>query len=220
MPLERHPADFPVLTGEDLAAWADVPAAVASDAMGRARTMAAAIKPLKPGTRLLGQARTVRVPVGDNTAIHVAVALARPGEILVVDAGGHEETTVWGGILTQAAQARGIVGVVVDGGTRDAAEIAASGFAFYCRSVSPRGGQKGGSGMVDGPLAVGGVDLASGDLVVGDDDGIAIVPLARQAAVLAEVKAVLKREETLLSAIAEGRTTAEILGITIPDVNS
>ena len=117
MPLYRQSVSFVRLDEDSLAAWREIPAAVASDCMNRAQTMAAVMKPLAPGMRLCAQARTVACMVGDNGPIHAAVRQIEPGhgEALIVAAGGYSDTAVWGGLLTQAAMARGIAGVVVDG---------------------------------------------------------------------------------------------------------
>ncbi len=128
MPLQRHAVDFETLTPETLAEWRDIPPAIVSDCMNRTHVMSAAIKPVKPGTRLLGQARTVTAMIGDNSISHAAIALAENGEVLVIDAGGHDDVAVWGGIMTRAAMKRGIAGVVIDAAIRDAAEIRELGF--------------------------------------------------------------------------------------------
>ena len=120
MPLQRHATDFENLAPETLAAWREIPPAIVSDCMNRTHFMAAAIKPLKPGTVLAGQARTVTSMVGDNGISHAALALVNKGEVLVIDAGGYQDVAVWGSIMTHAAMARGIAGVVIDGAVRDA----------------------------------------------------------------------------------------------------
>ena len=216
MPTTRHPATFRSLTAAELTLWRGTSTAGASDAMDRSQAMSGAIKPVKPGLSLCGQARTVQAMVGDNSALHLAVSLARPGEVLVIDAGGHEDTAVWGDILTSAAIARGIAGVVIDGATRDVARIRELGFALFCRAIVPRGPHKGFGGVIDGPVAVGGVPVGPGDLVLGDDDGVAVVPLARLAAVRSALDAIVEKERQLLAGVAAGRSTAQLLGIAQP----
>ena len=107
MAIYHNDAGFERLAQEALAAWRGVPPAIASDCMNRAQIMASAIKPLSAGMALCGQARTVQCMVGDNSAIHAAMRLIRPGEILVIAAGGHRGTALWGGLLTQEAQRLG-----------------------------------------------------------------------------------------------------------------
>ncbi len=121
----------------ELAAWRDMPAAIISDEVNRTGTMHTAIAPLRPGMGFAAQALTVHTMVGDNVTLHYAVTAAWPGCALVVDARGHADTALWGAILTEAAKARGVVALVIDGGVRDAAELRASGMAVYARGIVP-----------------------------------------------------------------------------------
>lgn len=179
--------------------------------------MAPDIRPLKTGIRLAGHARTVQGPPGDNAAVHAAAALVGPAEVLVIDAGGFTDVAVWGGVLTTIARRRGLAGVVLDGATRDSAEVLESGFALFCRAITPRSGSKLAVGAIDGPVSVGGVIVRCGDLIVGDDDGVVVVPYDEIGATLGKVKAAVDREKEILAAIDRGRTSAEILGIAIPE---
>lgn len=218
MALRRHIAEFPALPAETIAGFRDLAASVVGDAMNREHVMAAAIKPLAPGMRLCGQARTVSAMPGDNSAGHMALSLANEGEVLVIDGGGLEDVAVWGEVMTRVATARGIAGVVLDGATRDAAEIRAMGFAMFCRAISPRGPHKGFGGTIDGTVSAGGIAVSPGDLVIGDDDGVAVVPLAMVDAVLAAARDSAARERKWLKAIAEGQNTADLFGIPAPEI--
>ncbi len=216
MPLYRHDTRFERLAESALAAWAAIPPAIASDCMNRSQVMSAAIKPLAPGTRLAGQARTVACMVGDNSAIHAAIRLIGPGDVLVIAAGGHADTALWGGLLTQAALARGANGVVVDGGVRDVAEIRGTGFPCFAAAAVPAGPHKGFGGTIDGVIACAGCTVAPGDIVLGDDDGIAVVPLGRAEAVLADCHAKLTQEEQALERLRQGTLLADQMGIPEP----
>ena len=218
MPLQRHAVDFETLPPETLAEWRDIPPAIVSDCMNRTHVMSAAIKPVKPGTRLLGQARTVTGMVGDNGISHAAIALARKGEVLVIDAGGYDDAAVWGGIMTHAAMKRGIAGVVIDGAIRDAAEIRELGFPCYARANVPSGPHKGFGGIIDGPISCAGCPVKPGDLVIGDDDGVSVVPLEWANDMLAASREKLRQEEDTLKQIADGKTTAELLSIGEPEI--
>ena len=218
MAIHRREIDFETLAPEALESWRGIPPAIASDCMNRSRFMAAAIKPVKPGTSLVGQARTVTSMVGDNGISHVATALLRPGEVLVVDAGGYEDVAVWGGVATRAAMRRGAAGVVIDGAVRDAAEIRELGFPCYARAVVPSGPHKGFGGTIDGAIACAGCPVEPGDIVLGDDDGVAVVPLAGQAELLSLCLEKLAQERDWLAAIEAGQTMAEILGLPEPEV--
>jgi regulator of RNase E activity RraA len=175
--------------------------------------MAAAIKPIAPGLRITGQARTVATMVGDNSAIHAALGFLDPGEVLVVDAGGVEDIAVWGGVMTEAALVRQIGGVVIDGAVRDVAELRASGLAVFCRAISPRGPHKAFGGTIDGRISAGGVAVQPGDLIIGDDDGVAVVPLAVQHELLARCRAAMERETGMIESIRSGVPTSTLLGL-------
>ncbi|MFQ5954191.1 MAG: RraA family protein [Kiloniellales bacterium] len=218
MALQRHRVDFETLSPKTLASWREIPPAVAGDCMNRTQCMAGAIKPVRPGMRLVGQARTVESMVGDNSISHVAAALAQPGEVLVIAAGGYTDVAVWGGVATHAALARGLAGVVVDGAVRDVAELRELGLPVYARGVVPAGPHKGFGGIIDGPIACAGCPVKPGDVVLGDDDGVVVVPLERQAAILKAGQAKLKEEEHWLEAIAAGRSMTEVHGLPEPEV--
>jgi len=217
MSILRHDAPFERLADTALAAWAEIPPAIASDCMNRGQVMAARIKPLAPGTRLAGQARTVTCMVGDNGAIHAALRLVGPGDVLVIAAGGHADTALWGGLLTQAGLSRGLAGVVLDGAVRDVAEIREAGFACFAAATVPAGPHKGFGGTIDGVIACAGCTVAPGDIVLGDDDGIAVVPLGRAEAVLAACRAKLAQEETALEGLRQGTLLADQMGIPEPE---
>lgn len=216
MPIQRHETEFETLPADILERWRDIPPAVASDCMNRSHVMAGAIKPVGEGMAIVGQARTVACMVGDNSALHRAIALARPGEVLVVDAGGFADTAIWGGIMTRAALQRGIAGLVVDGAVRDVAEIRALGFACFARAVVPAGPHKGFGGIIDGAIACAGCPVGPGDLVLGDDDGVCVVPLARASAILAASLAKIAQEEQTNADTLSGKLPADGMGL--PDI--
>lgn len=214
----RIEAKFERLSAAEIERWRRIPSSGASDSMNRGGAMAGAIKPLAPSMRLAGQARTVAAMVADNGIIHASLAYVAPGEVLVIDSGGYEDIAVWGEVLSHAAQARGVQGVVLDGATRDCEAIRKLGFPLFCRAIVPRGPHKGFGGTIDGVVSVGGVAVAPGDIVLGDADGVAVVPLGRRAEVLKASEAVIAKEAEWLKQIAAGKTTAEILGLPKPEI--
>lgn len=218
MALRRHEVTFETLSREVLDGFAGLAASQVGDAMNREQIMAAAIKPIAEGTRICGQARTVNAMAGDNGIIHAAIPHLRPGEILVVNGMGVEDVAVWGEVMTHAAQKQGIAGIVLDGAVRDVAEMRAMGFPVFCRAVVPRGPHKGFGGTIDGAIACAGVAVSPGDLVIGDDDGVAVVPLAQVRAVQAAAREAQKREGVWLEEIAKGKTTPELLGLPQPEL--
>lgn len=218
MALRRHEVTFETLSREVLDGFAGLAASQVGDAMNREQIMAAAIKPIAEGTRICGQARTVNAMAGDNGIIHAAIPHLRPGEILVVNGMGVEDVAVWGEVMTHAAQKQGIAGIVLDGAVRDVAEMRAMGFPVFCRAVVPRGPHKGFGGTIDGAIACAGVAVSPGDLVIGDDDGVAVVPLAQVRAVQAAAREAQKREGVWLEEIAKGKTTPELLDLPQPEL--
>ncbi len=218
MAYQRFEVNFPILSSEDLAAWREIPPAVASDCMNRTQVMDAAIKPVMPGTVLCGQARTVTGMVGDCGIVCIACVDARAGEIVVVDSDGVEDTAVWGAVMTEAAVIRGIGGAVIDGAVRDVAEIRESGLPMFCRSVVPRGPHEGFGGIIDARISVAGVPVSPGDIVLGNDDGVTVVPLERASQILVAAQAHLKKEEDWLRKLKAGKTIPEVFEMPTPEV--
>ena len=213
MPVFQHKTSFQRLSTQVLDAWRDAEAAPVSDCLNRAHAMDAGISPLSPGMHVVGQARTVRCQVGDNSAIHAAINLVEPGDVLVASAGGFLGTAVWGGLMTESARKRGIAGLVIDGAVRDFTDIVEVGFPCFARGVTPAGPHKNFGGEIDGPIACGGIAVNSGDLVVADADGVTIVPLARVEDTLTAYRALKEREMRTLNAIGDGGTLAKIYGV-------
>lgn len=183
--------------------------ATLSEAAGSAVALSPALRPLWTGARLCGPAFTVQGAGGDNLALHHAVLQAPAGAVLVADLGGAAYGH-WGEILTVAAQQRGLRGLLADGGVRDAAEIERLGFPVFSRSNSIRGTRKDFRGVFAGPVTVGDVTVHTGDLVVGDADGVVALPAAGVAAVLDRADARVTHEAELIAQLRRGRSTLEL----------
>lgn len=218
MAIQRYETNFKILSSDELAKWNDLPPAVVSDCMNRTQVMAGAIKPVSEGMRVLGQARTVTCMVGDNAAAHMAIGMLEPGQILVVDAGGFEDTAIWGGIMTRAAVQQKIGGLVVDGAVRDVAEIREFKFPTFTRAIVPAGPHKGFGGVIDGPIACGGCPVKSGDIIIGDDDGVCVVPLERAEQILAASLDKIAQEEATNASTAGGTLPGAQMGLEEPEV--
>lgn len=212
MPIQRYKTDFKALGAKDLEKWRGLPPAIVSDCMNRTQVMAGAIKPVAQGMTLLGQARTVACMVGDNSAVHAAIGLTKPGEIIVVDAGGFEDTAIWGGIMTRAALEQKIGGLVVHGAVRDVAEIIELGLQCFSSAVVPAGPHKGFGGIIDAPIACAGCPVRPGDIVIGDDDGVCVVPLERADEILAASRDKVAQEEATNADTKKGILPAERFG--------
>lgn len=213
MTIHHHEASYERLSSELLEAWKAIPTAVIGDCLNRSGCMSSAIKGLRPNLRFAGHARTVQTMVGDNGALHAAIPLCHPGDVLAVDGGGYEDIALWGGLLTRAAIARGVVGIVIDGGCRDIAEIRDIGFPVFCRSVSPRGPHKGFGGVIDGTVSVGGVAVSRGDILVGDDDGVTVIPLKSQQALMTLAMKRIAIENAWIEAIKSGQLTTDLMNL-------
>ena len=133
--------------------------------------------------------------------------------MIVCDGQGFEDAALFGGLMTVSARHQGIAGLVIDGAVRDSQEIIGSGFPCFARAVVPRGPHKGFGGAIDGSISCGGVAVSPGDLILGDADGVTVVPLARAGETLAAAQAVLEKEQNTLAGLAEGGSLADVYGV-------
>src|SRR3954470_3395988 len=154
---------------------------------------------------MVGTAVTVKTRGGDNLAILRAYDFCRPGDVMVVDADGDIDNALVGGIMTFAAAALGLAGMVLDGAIRDVAEIRERTFPVYARGVTHRGPYKDGPGAINVFVTVGGMPVQPGDIVVGDQDGIVAMSPEEAPAVIEKARAQHAAEEATIKAIREGR---------------
>ena len=176
-----------------------------SDNMNRLVAGGAALRPMHRSGKLCGPALTVKVAPGDNLMVHKAIDIAAPGDVIVVDAGGDVAQAIIGDIMSSLAEKRGVAGFVIYGAIRDSAEIGARRFPVYACGVTHRGPYKNGPGEINAPIALDGMVVHPGDIIVGDADGVVAVPLAHAEEVLALAEAQLAKETATLKAIAAGK---------------
>ncbi|GII96815.1 methyltransferase [Sinosporangium siamense] len=183
----------------------EVPAADVGDALQRMTVMDGGIRLLTGRATLVGNALTVDVRSGDNLAVHRALDEARPGDVLVVN--GHGDTTraLIGGLIGEIMVNAGVVGAVVDGAVRDVQVLSEMGLAVYARAITPAGPFKHGPGAIGAPVAVGGLVVAAGDVLVGDADGVVLVPRHRVKEVVDAVDVIAEKEEALRQRILAAR---------------
>ena len=167
--------DIQRIDPELVARAAQYPSSILADVAGRRGALCSRIAPLAPTMRLAGPALTIDVRPGDNLMIHAAMALARPGDVLVIDGKGDESCALMGEIMVSQCMALGIAGVVVYGAVRDTEAIRALGFPMYAVGANPNGPSKLVPGRINWPVSVGGVTVQPGDLVVADGDGVDVV---------------------------------------------
>jgi 4-hydroxy-4-methyl-2-oxoglutarate aldolase len=193
------------------AAFAQLGAATLGETGGR--TMSPRLRAAWPGARISAPAYPVTCAAGDNLAIHVAVAEAPAGHVLVVSVGIEAERGYWGEVLTTGAEARGIAGLVIDGGVRDATALQAHGFPVFSTMIALRGATKEHPGRVGGTAIVGDIQVEQGDWIVADADGVTVVPHARLDEVLAAGQAREAKEAQYFAELKAGKTTVELLGL-------
>lgn len=201
--------------------------ALIADSMGRYGAMKPFIKPISYGKRMGGRAVTVQTYRSDNLMLHVALEMAQEGDVLVVDAGEITNAGLWGGLMTQMACIKKLAGVVIDGAVRDIEELIESGLPIYSKSISPLGGFKLDGGSVNVDISCGGVVVSPGDIIIGDDDGVAVIPIDRAEEVLKRCKKNKEREDLISENMKKGISLfrqfglaeqLNKLGLTIPEV--
>ena len=192
------------------------PSCIVSDVMERARTLRSDLRPVVGG-RFVGPAVTVRLYPGDLVDPLDALKVAQSGDVIVVDAAGETETSVWGGLMAGMCLMRGVVGAVVDGGIRDIDEIRDLGFPIFSRSVVPRSTHSPYSSRLEPieinvPITCGGTLVDPGDIVLADEIGIVAVPQGEAEEVLRAAEELAEREEETRGLIKQGKTLDELLG--------
>jgi 4-hydroxy-4-methyl-2-oxoglutarate aldolase len=196
-----------------VSAFEGVPSAILSDVTGNAGiTMDSGIDPVPAEPAMAGTALTVKVVPGDNLIIHKAIAMAEPGDVLVVDGDGYTGTAYLGELMAASCRANGLAGIVVDGAVRDRAELVEMGFPVYARGVHPQGPFKQDPGSINVTVSVGDVTVDPGDIVVGDGDGVAVVPPEDADAVLADAREKMAAEGDLRERVEDGEYLFEIGG--------
>ena len=148
-----------------------------SDVMNRFGVLDSGIKPIWHGCRFVGRAVTVLTTAGDNKVIHEAIPMLQEGDVLVVNGQGYTNRALVGELMAERAQRRGCVAYVIDGAVRDVDEIERLGFPVYARSITPAGPHRNGPGKIGVPTAIGGIVVSPGDWIVGDSDGVVVIPI-------------------------------------------
>ncbi len=202
---------FDRIPPETVLGFKDLSVANIGDARGRFGCMSYRIKPLAPAMRMAGSAFTVQTYRADNLALHVALDMAREGDILVVDAGSIPDTGLWGGLMTRMALCKKLGGIVIDGGVRDSQYLIELGFPVFAGAVSPQGGFKASPGSINVPISCGGVSVSPGDLIAGDADGVVVVPASHVEEILQKAQAIQKKEEELEERIKKGEKLFDLL---------
>jgi RraA family protein len=194
------------VSADIVAKFRELPVANISDSMSRMTAAGAKLRPIHAGGVLVGPAFTVKTRPGDNLMVHKALDIAEPGDVVVVDGGGDLTNSLIGEMMTAHAQQRGIAGIVIYGAIRDYDTLHAGSYPVFAAGVTHRGPYKDGPGEINVPIAIDGMVIAPGDLVVGDGDGLVCVPYQQTAEVLKATQAKHAAELKQIEAIRAGKS--------------
>jgi RraA family protein len=175
-----------------------------SDNMNRLNALGPELRSYHKEGKLLGTALTVKTRPGDNLMVHKAIDIAETGDVIVVDAGGDTTNAIVGEIMLRLAQKKGIAGFIINGAIRDIEAFKNDFFPVYAKGVTHRGPYKDGPGEINVPVSIGGTIINPGDIIVGDDDGVVIVPSGEATYILELVRAQQLREKEILLSIENG----------------
>lgn len=193
-----------------LMAFNEYSAATVYEAAGRIGSVDPAIKPLAKGMRLCGPALTVLCFPNDNLMLHKALQIAQPGDIIVAATGGFPHAGYFGDLMATSALARKVGGMAIDGTVRDGVEIVEKGFQVFCRGTCMRGTVKSNLGLINHPTLFGEIVVNPGDLVLGDDDGIVIIPQNKMEEVQESARRRVANEKDKVAALSKGITSMEL----------
>lgn len=193
------------VSSETVEAYRTVPVANISDSMNRMTAGGATLRPMHSGGVLAGPALTVKCRPGDNLMLHYALDIAEPGDVIVVDAGGDLSNAITGELMVAYAIKKRLGGFVINGAIRDAGTIGAGDFPVFAAGITHRGPYKDGPGEINVPVAINGMVISPGDMIVGDEDGLLCIPFEEVDAVLKKASAKHAAEAQQLRDIAEGK---------------
>jgi 4-hydroxy-4-methyl-2-oxoglutarate aldolase len=193
---------YPRVSAELVQEAAALPAAILADVYGRRGTLSGRIAALSPAMKVAGPALTVEVRPGDNLMIHAALAIARPGDVIIVDGKADQTCALIGEIMVSQAVAIGVAGMVLDAAVRDVEALRAKGFPVFSFGFNPCGPTKRVSGRVNHPISVGGITVNPGDLVLGDADGVVVIERERVAETIELGRKKVADESKRLNSIA------------------
>lgn len=202
--------NIPRSSESELQALAALGVATVHEAMGRTGLMKPYMRPIYPGAQIAGNAITVLAHPGDNWMLHVAAELCQPGDVLVVALSADNTDGMFGELLATSVRARGVVGLIIDAGCRDVAELTKMHFPVWSRAISAKGTIKATLGNVNTPVLCAGALVHAGDLVVADDDGVVVVPHSVVANTLNASQERALREEKKRARLAAGELGMDI----------
>ena len=203
--------DFNRVSAEHVQQAAQYQAAIFADVNGRRGAMHGRIAAVQPSMKLAGPAFTVDVRPGDNLMIHAAIALAQPGDVLIIDGKGDMTAALMGALMINACKVRELAGVVIDGAVRDCDELRELGFPVFAVGTNPNGPTKNVAGRIGTSVSCGGVTVSPGDLVIGDIDGVVVLEREHVATLLPLAAKKVADEAKRMGQIRRGDTAASWL---------
>ncbi|HMD48115.1 MAG TPA: 4-carboxy-4-hydroxy-2-oxoadipate aldolase/oxaloacetate decarboxylase [Bryobacteraceae bacterium] len=199
--------------GQAVKLLGELGAASVHEAQGRTGAMQPYMRPIYPSARVSGSAVTVSCHPGDNLMIHAAVEVCQPGDVLVVVTTSESTDGMFGDLLGTSCQAHGVAGLIIDAGVRDTAELTAMKFPVWSKAISPQGTVKASPGSVNVPVVCAGVIVNPGDVIVGDADGVVVVPRVTAADVAKAGQQRIAKEERTRERLAKGELGVEFYGL-------
>jgi regulator of RNase E activity RraA len=187
------------------------------DAMGRFGAMDPGVKPVGPGMKFAGSALTVRIRACDNLVIYKALEIAQPGDVLVIATSNFQGAATWGDLTSMIGKAKGMVGMVTDGMVRDVEGICQVGLPVFARGATPNSPFKDGQGEVNFPVTCGGVTVRPGDILVGDGDGVVVIPREDWDEVLKGAAKIVEKEQQIVANIQAGKLIPDWVAKTLAE---
>lgn len=208
-------------SAEVMDGFRQLPAANVADVMGRSCALSSEIHTMLPHTDkiMVGPALTVRARPGDNLMIHKALNLAQEGDVIVISNEGDRSQSLLGAIIVAYAKSKKVAGIIVDGPIRDIDEIAELGVPVYATGSTPGGPYKEGPGEVNVPISCGGVSIAPGDIILGDSDGVIVIPRKDAQEVLQQAVEFAKKDTAKMQAALEGRADRSWVDVALEKKN-
>lgn len=202
----------PYIQDDILAEYRKLDVATVHEALGKRGAMLRQIKPLAPDMRLCGRALTVKCHAGDNIMLIKAASMVKPGDVLVADMGNILENGPFGEVLAVECQARGCAGLVINCSVRDSDALVRMKFPVFSSGISVFGTAKASKGTINHPVVVGGILVNPGDLILGDRDGVVVVPIQETAQAYSNALTRMKKEEEVMKRLRAGESLFDIYG--------